>query len=176
MKLSQKLFGKDIAGLAWSFHVNPDSCANPSYYDNYIRLSAISDYRKGMGVTFVLGDAEKNRIAGFVTLRATSLVSEGENSAKYVEPSLEIAELAVDADYEHCGVGSILVSIAIDAADNLRRTQLGIRHVVVCADSAAVGFYKKLGFGDLSSLYEALHDGWNDDCAAMYITMPENDM
>ncbi len=173
MGIAQKLFHRDNAGLAWKFQVSPKSCNNPEYYNNYIRLNAISDQQKGLGVTHILVDEEADRIAGFVTLRATSLISEGENGIKLVEPSLEIAELAVDRDYERREIGSSLIGIAIDTADELRKKYLGIRYLVVCADGSAVDFYKKLGFGELTSLYEVLHDGWNDDCDPLYITLPE---
>lgn len=175
MELVEKLFHQELVELAWNFQVSSKSCDNPEYYNNYIRLSAIGDQQKGMGVTHTFVDIERNRIAGFVTLRATSLVSEGANGVKLVEPSLEIAELAVDAEYERCGIGSELIGIAIDTADELRKKYVGIRHLVVCADRSAIGFYKnkKIGFGELSELYEVLHDGWNDECDPLYITLPE---
>lgn len=174
MELSERLFNSELSGLAWDFQVSPTSCNNPSYYDEYIRFNAIGDYNKGMGVTHVLIDTENDLLAGFITLRSTSLISAGSDNKKYVAPSLEIAELAVDARYERKGIGSILISIAIDMADELRKAHLGIRHIVVCADKSAVDFYKKCGFGELSSLYDVLHDGWNDEgCDAMYITLPE---
>ena len=173
MALREKLFCQELAGLAWKFHVNPNSCDNPDYYDSYIRFSAIGDQKMGVGVTHVMVDVEKDRLAGFVTLRATSLVSEGENGKKYVEPSLEIAELAVDADYERQGIGKTLIAIAEATADELRQAYIGIRHIVVCADSSAVGFYRRFNFGKLSELYEVLHDGWNDNCEPLYITLEE---
>ena len=174
MGFDEKLFNQELAGLAWKFQVSPKSCNNQEYYNEYIRYSAIGDQQKGVGVTRVLVDTESERIAGYVTLRATSLVSEGENHVKLVEPSLEIAELAVDAEFERQGIGSALIGIAIDVADELRKNYLGIRHLVVCADGSAIDFYKKLGFGELSTLYEVLHDGWNDHCDPLYITLPEN--
>lgn len=76
MEFSEKLFNQEIAGLAWRFQVSPKSCNNPEYYNAYIRYSAIGDQQKGVGVTHVLVDAKGKRIAGYVTLRATSLVSE----------------------------------------------------------------------------------------------------
>lgn len=173
MELSLKLFNTKMIGLAWSFQVSPNSCTNPAYYEEYIKFNAIGDYQKGVGVTHTLVDIENERIAGFVTLRATSLVSIGRDNVKMVEPSLEIAELAVDKDYERRGVGTALIEISIGIADELRKMHIGIRHIVVCADESAVGFYKKQGFGELSTLYEVLHDGWNDDCDALYITLPE---
>ena len=156
MEFSEELFNKDYVGLAWTFQVSPDSCNNPDYYTQYIRFNALSNHIKGMGVTHILIDTAKQNIAGFITLRATSLVSEGTDKIKLVEPAIEIAELAVDAKYERQGIGSALIGIAIDVSDELRKKVIGIRHIVVCADKSAIEFYKKLGFGELSSLYEVL--------------------
>ncbi len=161
------------AGLAWGFHVSPASCKHPEYYSEYIRFNAIGDQKKGLGVTHLLVEEASDRIAGYITLRATSLISEDEDGHKIVQPSLEVAELAVDVDFERKGVGSLLIGFAIDKADELRRSVLGIRHIVVCADPDAIGFYKKMGLDELSNVYEVLHDGWNDRCKPMYITLPE---
>ena len=114
-----------------------------------------------MGVTHILIDTAKQNIAGFITLRATSLVSEGTDKIKLVEPAIEIAELAVDAKYERQGIGSALIGIAIDVSDELRKKVIGIRHIVVCADKSAIEFYKKLGFGNyhLSTKYCSMFAG-----------------
>lgn len=171
--LVQHLFCSDFIGLACKFHVSPSSCDNPTHYEDYIRFSACTDFKSGVGVTHILLDGEQARIAGFVTLRATSLVSENEQGTMNVHPAIEIAELAVDAEYEQKGVGTGLLNIAVDFSDSLRSTCIGIKHIVVCADPKAIDFYKKFGFVDISAVYEVLHDGWNDNCSALLMTLPE---
>lgn len=172
MILVQEQLNRDNQGLTGSFHVSPDSCVNPRYYSDYIRLNAVTDYQSGMGVTHLLIDKEASILAGYVTLRSTSLVSTHED-IKHVRPAVEIAELAVHKDYERHGVGTALLDIAITKVDRIRESELGIKSVVVCPDPCAIGFYKKFGFMELSSLYEVLHDGWNDDCAPLILTLPE---
>lgn len=100
MNLSFSLFDQEHSGLAWHFRVSPSSCDNPGHYEEYIRFVALSDRRSGMGVTHVLIDADAGRIAGFVALRLSSLFYTGDDGKKRGSPALEIAELAVDADYE----------------------------------------------------------------------------
>lgn len=173
MTLVDRAFDTTMTGLAWDFHVSPSSCNNPAYYDEYIRFSALTDKKTGVSVTRVIVDTDKNKIAGYVSLRASSLVGESASAKKTVQPAVEIAELAVDGEYESSGVGTNLLNIAIATAALLRET-IGIRHIIVCSDPCAVGFYKKHGFADVASLYEYLHDGWNDDCHPMYITLPED--
>ena len=173
MNLKHELLNKENVGLAWQFRVSPDSCDNPDYYESYLRLSAISDANMGQAVTHVLLDTDSQRIAGYVALRTTSLISDDGNGVKLVHPAVEIAELAVDRDYEGKDVGSHLVGLAILLADEIRQ-QIGVRSLLVCADPQAVGFYQKQKFDYLSSLYYMLRDGWNNNCVPMYMDFPEN--
>ena len=88
MPFSHNLMGKEYFGLALKFNVSPDSCDNPSHYENYLRFCAISDYQSGRGVTHLILDTNEKgdtiAIAGFVTLRATSLISQSENNMPVV--------------------------------------------------------------------------------------------
>ena len=141
----------DHFGLAMNFRVSPNSCDNPSHYEQYLQFSAISDGKSGMGVTHLAVEKdddtdEVKAVLGFVTVRATSLLSKGENGEDRVHPSLEIAELAVSKNYERQGVGTKLVDLAIAMADEMRERYMGIKYIVLCADPKAVGFYEKLDF------------------------------
>ncbi len=171
---------KEYAGLAWKFHVSPASCDNPGHYEEFLRLNALSEQEAGRGVTHILTDNGKHedisnkdsKIVGFITLRATSLAySVGNNG--YVMPALEIAELAVDREYEGHGYGTQLVEIAILIATQLNDEVVGFQNVVLCADPRAVGFYERenVGFAKLEDYYEVLRDGWNDSCIPMYIKL-----
>lgn len=173
MNLSFSLFDQEHSGLAWQFRVSPSSCDNPGHYEEYIRFVALSDKRSGMGVTHVLIDACAGRIAGFVALRLSSLFYTGDDGKKRGSPALEIAELAVDADYEKNGVGSALIDFAAYTADNIRGHMAGIKYLLACADPAAVGFYEKKGFSRVSDLFEMPRDGSNNNCTPMYIQFPE---
>lgn len=174
----EKMSAKYI-GLAWKFHVSPTSCDNPEHYENFLRLIAISDHAAGRGVTHILVDTcdeendinENSKIAGFITLRATSLVDTCDG-ASYVKPALEIAELAIDKEYERNGIGSKLVDTAILVATTLNDEFIGVQNVVLCADPKAVGFYEnpKVGFGRLTDYY-VLREGWNRNCTPMYIKL-----
>lgn len=78
MSLSHELLGMENVGLAWGFRVSPSSCENPLYYSQYIQLSAMGDQKSGQSMTHVLVDDEIGLLAGYVSLRATSLISVGE--------------------------------------------------------------------------------------------------
>lgn len=179
MNLALQQLSGDHIGLAWKFRVSPDSCDNPEHYEQYLTLCALSEQEAGRGVTHLLltvddsgSITDKSEIAGFITLRATSLVNSCDGK-QYVMPSLEIAELAVNQSFERQGIGTKLVDTAIFIATELNSRFIGIQYVVLCADPKAVGFYKnpKVGFGRLEDYYKILHDGWNDNCTPMYIKL-----
>ena len=172
MNLSISLYDTEHAGLAWGFHVSPSSCDNPGHYEQYIRLMAATDKREGMGVTHVLIDHEENRLAGFVSLRLSSLFYIGEDGSRIGNPALEIAELAVDKDYEGRKCGTLLVDLAMYLGDTIRNQIAGVKYLLACADPAAVGFYEKNGFSNANDLYEAPRDGSNNNCVPMYLKLP----
>lgn len=82
MKLVEQRLNNTNQGLAWSFHVSPDSCENPEYYSDYIQMFAVTDYLTGMGVTHLLVDTDANIMAGYITIRATSLVSSNDDGTQ----------------------------------------------------------------------------------------------
>jgi len=165
---------QDYMGLTRNFTVNPYSCKNPLHYENYLKFCAISDQKRGIGVTHVLIDeheeTKQKKIAGFITLKATSLTKSYED---YDEghPALEIAELAIDKEYERRGLGTLLVQFAITTAAILNEEFLGIEYVVLCADPEAVNFYSKdtFGFKRLEEYYNVPREGWNVNCIPMFL-------
>ncbi len=168
--------GKHIE-LAWRFHVSSLSCDNPEYYRQYLAFSATSDHSIGMGVTHILAEHDENdnatAIIGYVTLRTSSFTSRAEDGKKICNPSLEIAELAVDEQYEGKGYGRTLVNYAIAMADCIRNEFVALKHICLCADPRAVEFYVKNRFNKLEDYYEMPYDGSNNDCTPMYLTLPD---
>ncbi len=174
MSVRIEQFNKDMAGLAWSFQVNPDSCGNPEHYENYLRLVAITDRKEGNGVTYVvLEEQEENKkICGFVTLRTSSVIKQYEKKVQG-EAALEITELAVDKYYEHKGVGKLLLALAVSIANEINTRFASVMHVALCADPMAVPFYKRFGFKKMEEYGDIPRDGWNEDCIPMMLTLPK---
>ena len=181
MGILLKKMSAKYAGLAWKFHVSQVSCDNPAHFEQYIQLNAISEHAAGRGLTHILVDTktedlsidlQKARIIGFITLRATSIVESNYHTLQ-VNPAIEIAELAVDQEYEHKGFGSKLIDTTIYLATQLNENFIGIQNIVVCAASQAVAFYEnpRIGFGRLEDYYVIPRDGWNDTCIPMYIKL-----
>lgn len=117
MSIFCDIMSPEYINMSRQFYVNHDHCGNPEHYENYIRQDCFTDYKQGMGVTHVFVDDEKGRIIGYITLRATSLIMDIGENYRLGYPALEIAELAVEKDYERQGIGAEMVMYAI----NMRR-------------------------------------------------------
>lgn len=136
------------------------------YFQDYLKYSALMDIKQGNGTTQVFFDDEKKKIMGFYTLKCNSLIVQSDNAKiKIGYPALEIYELAIDKDYQKHGVGTLLIKDIIAKAYNLQQTILGIRYIVVCAKSCAVGFYEKNGFQKINDIVPRTED--NKDCIPM---------
>lgn len=164
-------FEKELAGLAFDFKVNPDSCGNPGHFENYIRFSAITENRSGQAKTHVVLDKEKKRIMGFVTLKATALlfgdVGADDTSIQSGYPAIEVVNLAVAQDYERMGVGGALVDFVLLTADDLCNQYLGVRYIVLAADPKAQGFYRHKEFYPVQDYFDMPVDRQSADCVPM---------
>ncbi len=165
-------------GLAWNFHVNPSSCANPDHYENYLRLCAINEKNEGLNVTHVFIEDDENgseHICGYITLKATAFIRE-DDGVKLGFPALEISELAVDASYEGKGLGTTMVKYAFIHAEELHNSSIGVQYITLCADPSAVSFYKRpeLGFAKIGDYEDVPREGWNKTCTPMFMRMKYN--
>ena len=72
---------KENIGLTGAFSVNPSSCENSEFYREYLQYTALSDLHAGKNTTHVFIDEDANRIMGFVSLRASAIISQGEGGS-----------------------------------------------------------------------------------------------
>lgn len=161
-------------GLTRGFQVNPNSCGNSFHYSEYISFCAITDQLEGHGTTHALieeNDTGDKKLLGFITLRASSLVKRYDD-ADYGDAALEIVELAVGEEHEREGLGTILVSFALDTAVKIHSQYAAIRYITLCADEHAVSFYERFGFGKLENYGTIPKNGWNVNCIPMYLRLP----
>ena len=169
MSRDLKIIDSNIALLSKDFHVDPEVCNNPGHYETYLQQGALIDYKKGIGVTYVMVENDK-KIVGYVTVKAASLITDGGESHKIGYPAIEISELAVDKDYRGQGIGYELVESAIAIGLLLNENYLGVQYLVLCADRNAVAFYEKprLGLRKLDEISDVPREDWNMDCVPMY--------
>lgn len=127
--------------------------------DLYFHCFAFQNDVDGLGKTFVYLD--EGVVKGFVTLTSSeiqfaSMPEEYRNKApKYPLPSIKIARLAVDEQFQHQGVGRELIKEALKRSV-LASINVGVKLVVVDAKDEAKGFYEKFGFSkvlDSENLY-----------------------
>lgn len=173
MRISVDIMSAEYAGLAAQFSVNPDKCDNPGHYEDYLKYNALDDLRNGMGVTHVFLDEDENLIAGYICLRASSLIADMGEKHKFGYPAMEIAELAVDKRYEGTGLGRDMVEYAIDLAQGLNANTMSCQYMLVCADPKAVDFYKHLKFSDIRILQSIPREHWNLNCSPMLMRLTE---
>lgn len=161
---------KETAAMALSFTVNPKSCENSAFYTDYLRYSALSDQTAGRSTTHVFIDDDNHKIMGFVSLRASSILSIEEKGGILGSPALEISVLAVDREYEGRGVGTALIDCALAEAAHLHEEHLGIQSIVLAADQRSVGFYLKNEFQEMDrAAFEQYlpRENWNQSCVPM---------
>ena len=128
-----------------------------------------------MGVTHVFIDeneeTQEKKIAGYITLRSSSLIMDSGENYKLGYPALEISELAVDQDYEGRNLGTDMVKFAINEATELNEETVGVQYVILCADPQSVGFYANdnLGFKELPTYKQIPREYRNKDCVPMVL-------
>lgn len=168
---------KENVGLAGSFSVNPSSCENSEFYREYLQFSALNDLYSGKNTTHLFIDEEANRIMGFVSLRASAIISEGEGDSMTGIPALEVSVLAADKDYAGQGVGRALIDYVIYQADELHKKFVGLQYVVLAADKKAVGFYEHMDFVSIESRWNQIpKESWSASCVPMslYLAFEKN--
>lgn len=168
-----ELLNQENVGLAWKFMVNPNSCNNPTFYQQHLALSALHEQKVGLTTTHVVIDTAADRIMGFVSLRASSVLTRHESGRMLGEPALEISVLAVDAEYERRGVGKTIMLHVIGEAIALHEQHLGIRGIILAADPKAVSFYEHMHFVRLDDSWDSdiPRELWNIDCKQMYMEL-----
>ena len=89
---------------------------------------------------------------------------------------MEIAELAVDENYEGQRIGTDMVMTAINEAVEMNRGKIGVQYVILCADTAAVEFYsrKELGFRKIRYMQEIPREHRNSTCEPMMLKIVKN--
>jgi ribosomal protein S18 acetylase RimI-like enzyme len=127
-------------------------CGEPAL-DRYLQRQAGQDQRRGVARVFLLIDQAHQRIAGYYTLSATSIVSdtlpeEVRRTLPGYEhtPALLIGRLAVDNSYQGQGTGRSLLMDALLRARTVSFEVAVFAVVVDVKDDRAVHFYQRFGF------------------------------
>ena len=130
-------------------------CGQPPL-DEYIRRYASQDVRRNVARVFMATPiGTPQLLAGFFTLSAGSIIctelpeSLAKKLPRYPVPVALIGRLAVDAEFQGKGLGSILLADACQKVANAS-AMLAMAGIVVDAkDAAAFSFYQHFGFQPL---------------------------
>lgn len=166
-----RLFTKELCGLASEFEVDPSSCGNPEHYREYLLFRALADNVSGWSTTHVMLSEDLKQIAGFITLKASAVLSEIDNKLFAGEPAIEVYNLAVAKSFQKQGIGRELVLLSIAMAQEANDLHFGVRNLVLTADPKAVGFYEKCEFVSLSKYYMLPKDLENASCVPMILKL-----
>lgn len=151
-------------------------CCNYEPLDTFLKSDSFNYDENGQGNTFVLFN-EENKMVCYYTLRANSLILDNE----YV-PIIELARLAVDAEYARKGIGtSCIMDFIIPKILEVKK-HIGAVGILVFAETKeALSFYKFIGFNDFG-LYERdkntfliTDDGFNEGCHVLILGIKELD-
>jgi GNAT superfamily N-acetyltransferase len=148
--LSQPIVPLDDSHDRHSFHCGVEPL------DRYLHLQAGQDQRRHVAACFILLDSALDRIAGYYTLSAFSVVGEALPAAfqrklpKYGQiPATLLGRLAVDTEYRGLGLGGHLLVDALERAVMSSAKVASWAVVVDAKDHAAKQFYSHYGFIEL---------------------------
>lgn len=118
--------------------------------NSFLKTEAYKEQEDGLNTTHLLIDSETGKIAAYISLCNDSIrldFSEQDKSGySYTTiPSLKIARLAVSSDYQHHGIGKLLVQFSAHIGMQLRKLS-GIVFITLDCYKHRLSFYKSIGF------------------------------
>lgn len=148
------------------YDVSDFDCGNIESLNSYITGDAFQDNLNRNVRAFLIIEQKSDKIIGYYTLRSSSIKSEGE-----YYPVIEIARLAIHKDYQKQGLGTAIILGLIGQKVYKISELIGIKGILVFADSDAIDFYRKrVGFVELTkNSIEVIEDNYRDDCTALIL-------
>ena len=124
--------------------------------DRYFQTQATQDIRRRIANCFVAVETATGRVAAYYTISAASiaLVDLPPETTKRLPryptvPAVRIGRLAVDREFQGCGLGAALLADA--AARALKADAAAFTLLVDAKNDQAVAFYRRFGFRILAS-------------------------
>ncbi|HJJ38983.1 MAG TPA: GNAT family N-acetyltransferase [Methanocorpusculum sp.] len=136
-----------------SINLTSFTCTEPELND-FLKTDALNDHENLYSITRII--CYDKTIIGFFTLIADNIsvktIPENEYSDYHYNklPAVKIARLAVDKNYEHKGIGTLIITEILSVV-NLISDNVGCRIITVDAKENALGFYRKFTFREVIS-------------------------
>lgn len=118
--------------------------------DSFLKTESYEEQGKGLNTTHLFLDTESHKIAAYVSLCTDSIqlnFTERHNM-KYAYttiPALKIARLAVATDYQHQGIGKLLVQFSAYIGMQIQKLS-GMALITLDCYEHRVSFYESIGF------------------------------
>ncbi len=118
--------------------------------NDFLKNDALKDQENMVSRTYLC--CWKKNIVGYITLVADTIEVEAIDRSDKIDgylyrkyPSIKIARLAVNNDFEKRGVGRFMLLAAIGKAVSVSN-EIGCRYITVDSKPESTGFYEKHGF------------------------------
>lgn len=125
--------------------------------DRYLKRQALQDKKKRVAATFALIEDDTDRLAGYFTLSATSVLTSGlppeiaQKLPRYEAlPGTLVGRLAVDERFQGQGAGKLLLHAAMKHSLAATRLVESWAVIVDAKDEGAKRFYERHGFAPLA--------------------------
>ena len=147
--------------------------------DAFLKYNAYNHDQDSLGNTYLIVDKEYNKIIAYYTLRCNSynIVDKISHTMEAV-PTIEIARLAVDKNYQNNKWGTAIFGYYICSKIKKIATMAAVKCIMVfvnCDDQRAIHFYSKFGFelaGDEIQNY--ISDSFNNNCGCKLMNVALN--
>ena len=118
--------------------------------DDFLKTEALDEQTKRLNTTHLFIDKDTNRIIAFISLCNDSLKLEiDERSGLEIQyssvPAVKIARLAVSNNYQHCGIGKMLIQFAAYMTEKISQTS-GAAFITLDCYKHRISYYEEIGF------------------------------
>lgn len=118
--------------------------------DSFLKTESYEEQEKGLNTTHLFLDTESNKIAAYISLCNDSIqlnfTERDYMGYSYTTiPALKIARLAVATDYQHRGIGNLLIQFSAYIGMQTQKLS-GIALLTLDCYEHRVSFYESIGF------------------------------
>lgn len=118
--------------------------------DSFLKTESYEEQEKGLNTTHLFLDTESNKIAAYISLCNDSVqlnfTERDYMGYSYTTiPALKIARLAVATDYQHRGIGNLLIQFSAYIGMQIHKLS-GIALLTLDCYEHRVSFYESIGF------------------------------
>lgn len=118
--------------------------------DSFLKTESYEEQEKGLNTTHLFLDTESNKIAAYISLCNDSIqlnfTERDYMGYSYTTiPALKIARLAVATDYQHRGIGNLLIQFSAYIGMQIQKLS-GIALLTLDCYEHRVSFYESIGF------------------------------